>query len=366
MVVQVPRVFADFKAQVIRLFDRYDMDEAINSTLKCYLVESNTYPAIPRMEGFSEWSRVGGTWYVCSNSDGYFMLDTGDGRIWTLYTMMSVKESDRCVGAWMHTTGLDRCWFSGSYLSNFGRRNNWKECGIGVRYRDEAAAGRRGNHFSLKTWFDDGAGEDPQLKMILDSARDRYVTTSIRWRSEGIDSTELNAEWYSNGKITIYYSDSINEMFSSIASIGESYGSNIREIEGMRNEKRSPFEFQFKARVSLDRYSEALQSGKNGLKLWMRETEVSEDFRRYAGVDMHTGDRIFLDMGEDHAYMTIPGKGCVNAAPRFLAVNGENALGRISAYYEGDRILERSEEDRPLARCADALPEDERLRRCIS
>ena len=71
----------------------------------------------------------------------------------------------------------------------------------------------------------------------------------------------------------------------------------------------------------------------------MVKTEDSGDFARFGGVDLHTWDRILLDMGNKYAYMTIPGKGCVNAAPRLVTVQGETVAGKTQVYYNGDEIF---------------------------
>jgi hypothetical protein len=69
------------------------------------------------------------------------------------------------------------------------------------------------------------------------------------------------------------------------------------------------------------------------------EIEHHEDFRRYKGVDLHTWDRILLDVGLDYAYLTIPGKGCVNAAPRLAVLQGEDNAGVTTIYHDGVEVF---------------------------
>ncbi len=333
----IPNDLNGFKEQIIGVFEKNIGNDITNKALKSYLIESNLGEP-PIISGFTQWQSIGGSWYSCNSQSGYFILNVGNGRIWTLHTLMPVKLADKIVDLWLRNTGLDRCWFTGDYLSNYGKKNGWKEKGVGIRYRNATTSPSDGVHFSLKTWYDEGLDKD--IRTIIETARDRFVTTSVRWRTEGTEGNTINTEWYNDGKITTYYSDDVDKLISVIESIGDQYTKSLRQFEEYRNQKRSAFEFQFKCRVSLDEYSESLRSGKSGLKLWMRETERDADMRRFSGIDLHTGDRILLDMADSYAYMTIPGKGCVNAAPRFLAVNGENALGKIKVFYEGAEILE--------------------------
>lgn len=75
------------------------------------------------------------------------------------------------------------------------------------------------------------------------------------------------------------------------------------------------------------------------MKLWLVEIESGDDFKRFKGIDLHTWDRVLLDVGLDFAYLTVPGKGCVNAAPRIATIQGENSAGRTSICHDGVEIF---------------------------
>ena len=342
---KLPKDLDNFKEVIAQVYDNYNPDVHVNKTLKAYLIESNLQNP-PNMDGYSEWKSMGGNWCICKylNSNDhldFFVLNKGSGRIWTLFTFSSVSISDDAIEKWVKNQGLDRCWFSGDYLQKYGKMNNWDERGIGLKYSNSLLSDDKGMRFSLKAWH--GVDMDEDIENLFNKAKEKFTTTSVRWKSYRDHNQSMASEWYNNGKITIQYSDSATELFDSIFGLTNSYSKSLLEAESYRNQNRSAFEFEFKCKLTLDDYSESLLCGKNNLKLWMLETETYDDFRRYSGVDLHTGDRILLDMGEDYAYMTIPGQGCVNATPRFLAVNGENALGKVKAYYEGREIFDGSD-----------------------
>ncbi len=335
-----PKSLDEFKDILTKTFNGYDPDIFNNIALKVYLIESNL-DVPPQIDNYSNWSSIGGSWYVCNNSDGFIVLNRGNGRIWTVFTLQSVSISDDIIEGWTKNTGLDRCWFSGDYLSKFGRSHSWTERGLGLKYNNGLLPEDQGMRFSLKAWH--GNDMDQDISELFELAKKKFTTTSIRWKSVKDGNQNMSSEWYNNGKITIQYSESINELLDCISDLTQSYKKSLLRAEQYRDENRSSFEFSFERDINLDDYSNALLSGKNTLKLWMIETDNQEGFRSYSGIDLHTGDRILLDIGTDYAYMSIPGKGCVNATPRFITINGENALGKVKAYYEGCEIFDGPE-----------------------
>ncbi len=75
------------------------------------------------------------------------------------------------------------------------------------------------------------------------------------------------------------------------------------------------------------------------MNLWLVEVEAEPDFRRFKGIDLHTWDRVLLDVGPNFVYLTIPGSGCVNGAPRLAVVQGEDNSGKASIYHDGVEVF---------------------------
>jgi len=335
--VNIPSTVPEFKELIDRSFEKY-ADSHDRSNLKAYLVESNL-EIPPNLPGFNEWNSIGGRWYASHNNKGnYFIMNATNSRIWILYSLAPVNISDKSVSTWVSLNkGLDRCWFSRSNLESFGKKNEWEEKGIGLKYENTVSSYDESFKFSLKAWY--GNSKDKEIIDIFEKAKAKFTTTSIRWRDLEAGRTSMRSEWYNDGKITVNYSNSVSEILQSIAEIASKYHDSLKEAEQNRDRKREAFEFEFKQKIDLDMYSEALFKGTGNLKLWMSEIESCEGFKRFSGVDLHTGDRIFLDIAEDYAYMTVPGNGCVNAVPRFAVVQGVNALGETKIFYKGSEIF---------------------------
>ena len=173
------------------------------------------------------------------------------------------------------------------------------------------------------------------LDEVLKVAKEKFAIYSSRWQKISGGSVAISAEWYSNGKVTINRALDAEEVMLSISDIANRYEDALLTATKIRNAKMGAFELDFTQTIDLDAFSSAVAMGKSNMNLWLVETESESDFRRFRGVDLHTWDRVLMDVGLDYAYITIPGKGCVNAAPRIATVQGEDNAGRTSIYFDG-------------------------------
>ena len=126
---------------------------------------------------------------------------------------------------------------------------------------------------------------------------------------------------------------------SSIAEMANKYEDAITEATDIRDKSIGAFEIDFTQNIDLNAFSSTVLSGKGKMNLWLVETHSEPGFKRFKGVDLHNWDRIFLDIGETYAYLTIPGKGCVNAAPRIATIQGEDNAGKTSIYFDGVELF---------------------------
>jgi hypothetical protein len=314
-----------------------DSEEDQYPNLKVQLIESNWTNDIPAIENFSQWEQMDDSkhWYVSTDNDKYVVLNKVSERVWALYTMMSIDDFTRIINRWVRNSiKLDKCWLSTNQIEYIGSYMKWEERGIGIKYEDTLSSNRYHSKVSLKAWY----GENDLISGMLKDARNVFSTSSIRWKDSSGD-TDTSSEWYSNGKITFHASSGMEEIIDCVSEMSKKYNDALEMATKLRNEEKGAFEFDFKQKVNLDNYSDAVGKGKGNLKLWMTEVESYDDFRRFQGVDLHTWDRLFLDLGTDYAYMTIPGNGCVNAAPRLVSVQGETAFGKTKILYNGNEIF---------------------------
>ncbi|MEA2034909.1 MAG: hypothetical protein U9N40_05410 [Euryarchaeota archaeon] len=309
--------------------------------LKAYLIESNQ----KKIDNFNftsgSWRKIASTdWYVLDSGqylDSIFINASGD-RVWTLYTIENAKDSDSFVERWVdNNIGLDRCWLSRGYLHHKKDKSNWEQKGIGLKYLDGLADEDEAGQFSLKAWY--GNRQIEGLDKIIKEASDKLAIHSTRWKKISMGETKISMEMYSEGKITINRAEDIDETLIEISETATRYEDDLVDASKMRDDKIGAFELNFKQKIDLDSFSKTVKKGKGQMRLWLTETESEDDFKRFKGVDLHNWDRVLIDIGEEYAYITVPGKGCINAVPRIATLQGEDNAGHTSIFYDGAEIF---------------------------
>lgn len=309
--------------------------------LKAYLLETN-YPIDEIECPLGSWSSLGGAgWYINrgGRSPSTLFLDATRKRIWILYTILDATEADAVTDNWVRCIkGLDRCWLSRNHLLHYDGKEAWQQRGLGLKFSDGLASDEEAGRFSLKAWY--GATEKiPGLADVLDTAKENFAIYSTRWQKRKEDSVTLAVEWYSNGKATINRAIDIDEVMLSISDMANRYEDALDEATNLRDDGLGAFELNFTQSIDLEAFSKTVAMGRGRMNLWLIETETEPDFRRFKGVDLHTWDRVFLDVGPDYAYLTVPGRGCVNAAPRIATIQGEDNAGRTSIFFDGVEVF---------------------------
>lgn len=307
---------SEFKGLVQASLERNDESlqaygKTFRTQLKAYLIESNLgRPAETAPSGVwvpmdaEGWYRIRG-----SDAENSVFLDITSGRVWKLYSLMGASESDAFADNWVsRSQGLDHCWLSRKQLLGWEKTGSWEQRGIGLR-------------------------------LVLEAARENFAIHSVRWQKKSNGSVALSTEWYSDGKITVNRGVDVEEVLSHVTRMGLLYSDSLTAATELRDSKLGAFEFDFSQNIDLERFSLAVGGGVGSMKLWLVEVESHPDLRRFKGVDLHTWDRLLLDVGPDFAYVSIPQDGCVNAVPRLAVVQGESNSGRTEIFYDGLEIF---------------------------
>jgi hypothetical protein len=310
-----------------------------STQLKAYLLESNIgINDLPCPDHFGRWRKLDvDHWYVNDggSSPGSLFLDSTRKRVWILYSLLDAYESDAAISKWVEAVnGLDRCWLSRKQLLHWGDVQSWKEKGIGLKFFDGLTPEENAGNFSLKAWYG-ATNQIAGLEDVLRVAKEKFAIYSTRWQKVNGGSITISAEWYSTGKVTINRALDIDEVMLSVSEMANRYEDAIIGATKIRDTSMGAFELTFTQNIDLDAFSQAVSMGKSTMNLWLVETESEPDFKRFRGVDLHTWDRVFMDVGPNYAYLTVPGKGCVNAAPRIATVQGEDNAGKTSIYFDG-------------------------------
>lgn len=337
-----PRDFPEFRNQVQSVFDGNEQAlEAAGITpevqLKTYLVESSVELA-SAIGGLGRASSLGVPgWYSIASDkvSQLLVLDASQSRVWRLFTLVPATASDDLVDTWVGgTPGLDHCWLTRGQLMKWEGEPGWAQRGIGLRFNDGLTPVDEAGNFSLKAWHGSRsliAG----LNEVLERARQSFAISSVRWQLAKGGTPTLTAECYSDGKITLNRATDLDEVLAFSLEMANRYGASLTLAQTARDTSLAPFEFAFSQQVNLDAFSEAVAMGKAPMRLWLTEVERDGDFRRYRGVDMHTWDRVFVDLTPTYGYLNVPSRGCVNAVPRIATIQGEDNAGRTAIFLDG-------------------------------
>lgn len=327
----------DKNEETVSLFGEYSSVQ-----LKVYLVENSGQLRTPPPLMRGTWSSIDTKgWYIADGLDHpeTFFLDASGDRVWRVFSLLRANDSDTVLENWLKAShGLDSCWLQRSQLLLWLGREGWIERGYGIRFADGLVAESDRGYFSLKAWH--GATRIlPELQEVVDKAKERFAISSVRWERRTQGQTSLLAECYSSGKVTINRADDVEEVIHLTSELSNRYENALLEADKARSKSLVPFELDFGRELDLDAFGSTVRAGRGPMKLWLTEVERSSDFRSYKGVDLHTGDRVFLDVGLDYAYLNIPGKGCVNAAPRLAVIQGEDNAGLTQVRYDGVEVF---------------------------
>ena len=307
--------------------------------LKAYLIESNIpVTDLPCVQGYGTWRNLDVPhWRVNDggNSPGSLFLDSTRERVWILYSLLDASESDAALERWFGSiSGLDRCWLTRNHLLHYGNLESWHEKGIGLKFSDGLTPEEISGNFSLKAWY--GATQRLQgLPEVLAIAKEKFAIYSPRWQKITNGSVSISTEWYSSGKVTINRASDVDDVMLAISDMANRYEDSVLKATKIRDTTMGAFELNFSQPIDLDSFSHTVSMGRGNMNLWLVETQSESGFKRFRGVDLHTWDRVFMDLGPDYAFLTIPAKGCVNAAPRIAAIQGEDNAGKTSILFDG-------------------------------
>lgn len=281
-------------------------------------------------------------WYT--NREGEnpnsFFLDASAPRIWKLYSLIDATVFKSAVDRWVEKArGVDKVWLTRDHMFHLGKEPEWAQRGVGITFNDGLAEDDENQaNLSLKAWH--GAYDRlPELRRLIDLAQKQFAVYSVRWQKKTTGAVTISAEWYSDGRVTVNRGADVDEVLSFITEMSVEYGSSLEEATNLRDQGLGAFEYNFSQEVNLDAFSATVARGTGDMKLWLVEVESEPDFRRFKGVDLHTWDRVLLDLGERYAYLTIPRKGCVNAVPRLAVVQGEDNTGKTEVFYDGEKVF---------------------------
>lgn len=307
--------------------------------IKVFWIEVNTklLPSFP-----NGLERVDKDLYELSYKDHTYWIDTHDSRIWEIITFAPTNKTNSMIrNVFLKLKGIDRLWFTEKFMRSIQKNMGYDDRGFGIKFRDILTEGNEYSSFSAKFWI--GKSSPEKQIEFLKNAQTSFSMSNIRFgKSKEVEHEVLSSELYElsyNGHITITTSDDIENVFNVISTIEERYKKNLLFLEREAKKKPVVVEVTFTDLIKLQSFNAITAYGNRNLRLWLHPYEIDGELHRYSGVDLHTGDFIYLDLAESYSYISAGKDACMNVAPRFGTLSSRYLSSNSELFYDGVELF---------------------------
>lgn len=280
--------------------------------------------------------------YEVRYKDEVYWIDTRDERIWEIFTLSSTQKTNSMLNnIFTNTIGIDRLWFTEKFMLKIRKKLGYDDRGFGIKFKDILTEGKDIADFSAKFWL--GKNSTNRQISFLELAKSSFSMSNIRFgRTEIIDNDLPLSQLYElsyNGHMTVTTSTDTDSIFNVINTIEKQYKNNLIFLEKESKKKPVVVEVTYKDSVNISGFDAITSYGTRDLKLWLQNYEIGKDFGRYSGVDLHTGDFIYLDMADQYSYVTADENACMNVAPRFGTLSSRYLSSSTELFYDGVELF---------------------------
>jgi len=280
--------------------------------------------------------------YELNYKEHRYWIDTRNERIWEIITFAPTNSTKSMINTlFLNGMGIDRLWFPERFMKTIQEKLGYNDRGFGIKFNDILTESNNPPKFSAKFWL--GKNTTAGQLSFIENAKSSFSMSNIRFGKNSDDENEsLSSELYElsyDGHITVTTSDDIENVFNVINTIEEQYNRNLIFLEKEALKKPVIVEVTYKEDVNISGFDAITTYGQKNLKLWLQQYERDGDLRRYSGVDLHTGDFIYLDMAEQYSYLSAEKKACMNVAPRFGTLSSRYLSSSSEIFYDGVELF---------------------------
>ncbi|MHC3438949.1 hypothetical protein ACYJ1Y_12840 [Natrialbaceae archaeon A-gly3] len=348
--------------------EKQELNES-ETYLKSYLIESErstTEGLLERSEGYRlkrEKTREGDfeniqIRKIGSDKRARFYIENLDERFWAVHSLAKSTNSDSLLDklVFPRFTQLDYSWLSNSFLKNIGENPTNDFRSFSLKFKDEfqkvGSEGQESEHpstgdiskMSMRLW-----GENAQ-KVLSTLSADETLGKSTSLSNVGIrksfdDGRVLLEDITHTAKFTAR-GDSVDGHFYQIDKVKEKYKNILYSLENDYAIQRSvdnrggnlsgePVLINFNREVAdFDLFFSTLLGSTKPFRLWGLENKIDEDYYTVAAVDLHTGDKLDIEVYRDWMRIYLPEDSCGNVILRLYT--------NIQHYFDSEASLEGS------------------------
>jgi len=305
--------------------------------IKVFWIEVNE-KYINNLIAFSEAIKIDKNLFEIYYEDDRYWLDTSDKRIWQIFTLAKTESAEKMIrNKITKYRGADRLWFTEKFMEKIQNHFGYTNRGFGIKFKDGLSFEKPVSYFSAKLWI--GKSYTSRQKKLLETARDTFSISTIRFGiNESQDDTNISGklyELYYSGHLTVTTCDDLEDTFLLLNYIKKSYRREIEFLEREFMKKPNFVEVIFSEKIDRNGFAVISSIGKGNLKLWLEPYEEDGDLTRYAGVDLHTGDFVQIDLADDYSYLSASKGACMNFAPRFGTLASRYMTAGTRIMYDG-------------------------------
>lgn len=317
----------------------------ISTSLKTYLVEvhAENFSRQPEsLAGFTRFEPVDDPllWRAWDHDGGAYFFDFTDERFALLHTIELTNRSDMVVDRFVtQSKAVDRCWFSTALLTglDFGQV-------IGFRFLHQRdVSGLADSEEATILAQELGKEQPPPFRLsvteYIGAQHDLYVlrhettfgprssVNSMTWRSRNpINKMFIHNELWATGKMS-GYGTSWDRHLANALQARDKYRRLVANLEGQWRIRwddnglmGQPIEIRFPIGLISDvpKLAAAIASGTYPFRIWGLTTRLGPSTVSIDGLDLHTNDRLELELTPRRLLVYLRRETCGNVVPRLL------------------------------------------------
>jgi hypothetical protein len=275
-------------------------------------------------------------------------LDELDDRFWVIHSVGSRDATDDIVDdlIFPRFTQMDRAWLPNEFLEKIGSRPENIFRRFSLKFEDEFSEEENGEipdvgGLSMQLWGNNASTVLETLRENEDLRRSTPLSTVGIKRELDDEAVIDDITYYS--KFTAR-GDSVDGHFKQVYDLKNNYSELLHKIEDEYSIKYStdkrgghvegtPLLIDFDREIEeLEEFMDELFSSKKPFRLWGVRNQLEEDYYRISSVDLHTGDKLNLEVCPDWVRIYLPEDSCGNVVLRLYT--------NIQHYFDSEAELE--------------------------
>lgn len=322
--------------------------------LKTALIESNIQPdGILQNDDVKNHFEVESNLYILeienTDGEGFLFLDVHDTRFWIFYSLSKSDFFNRAIDDLLREegAGLDRLWLPTGQVEEIGKTGKYE--GVKISYGADQVFPEDFIEDNLEFSdldIDSSGKNSKKLYEILKNSEgiDNFLALSrIKIRRE-IEDEFVRESITNEGSFTTRGGTDIELHIATVEQIKNRYAQLLQRIEEnhiIDAEQRphggraqgSPVIIRLSQEVpDIERFLSHVVNAQDPFRLWGHIREISENYYKVDGVDMHNGDKLAIEMSPEWMRLYFYNNACGNTALRIFT--------NIQQYYDPAANLE--------------------------